>query len=444
MFKLSTVIWVFLSGTSLAQNSTTNSSLPKDCPSGIRDVDKGFLMYNSTGTLPVKFEGQYDPWYVTLTVTDHRAPYLVFGDIDTFQERNIFRNLRTPGFLDHEAVNARRFTSVKNASPTSIADKNLSSTRCALDEMPHIDLPKDYKTLDAMLSGGPSGGPSQSDRYREDFDVYDLVVQQPVPIMFSVQNSQGLGETCPTAIRNIGDDRLMYNSTRTLPVTSKGQEDPFLITAAITDQRGPSTEYQMTYGPFNSRQDLSVFVSVPGQLTRSRGAKDTQICLYMMRGLNKTSGNPTDSERSCDRVVSDECIEEFEQTPMAAEDKCPQLEVKEKCEKQVWLKQIEPFNLTDGRCSLDAMPYLDIPEDYRTYGSSLFVGLDGSKDRDDFYTYDLRVQQSIPLLFTVRNSDGDGESKMVCISPDQPVRGSREAEMELPKGDDDDEEEEEE
>jgi hypothetical protein len=83
------------------------------------------------------------------------------------------------------------------------------------------------------------------------------------------------------------------------------------------------------------------------------------------------------------------------------------------------------------------MPYLDLPENYTTFGSGLWVGLDGDKDRGDFDLYDLRVQQTIPLLFSV--STGAGMSRMICMAPDQVVSGSRKPELKLEGADEEDE-----
>lgn len=93
-------IWLHLLGTCLAQNS----SLPKDCPVDIRQVDEGYLIYNSTRTARTTFAGQNWPWYITATVTDRRAPGLEFGGVDTSQELSVFisvhKTLANPKYSD--------------------------------------------------------------------------------------------------------------------------------------------------------------------------------------------------------------------------------------------------------------------------------------------------------------------------------------------------------
>lgn len=86
------------------------------------------------------------------------------------------------------------------------------------------------------------------------------------------------------------------------------------------------------------------------------------------------------------------------------------------------------------------MPYLDLPKDYITFGSGLFTGLIGDEDRKDFDMYDLRVQQTIPLLFSA--SLGASMNRLICIAPDQVVPGSRKPQLKL-EGDDSEPEEEE-
>lgn len=72
------------------------------------------------------------------------------------------------------------------------------------------------------------------------------------------------------------------------------------------------------------------------------------------------------------------------------------------------------------------MPYIDLPTDYMTFGTGLWTGLIGDEDRKDFDMYDLRVQQTIPLLFSAA-----GMSRLICIAPDQVVPGSQKPQLKL-------------
>ena len=87
-------------------------------------------------------------------------------------------------------------------------------------------------------------------------------------------------------------------------------------------------------------------------------------------------------------------------------------------------------NFSSTRCSLDEMPYLDLPANYTTFGAG-WVGLDGEGDVDDFDLYDERVQRTIPVLMSVANGNDNIETKLLCIAPDQVVPGSRKPESKL-------------
>jgi len=76
------------------------------------------------------------------------------------------------------------------------------------------------------------------------------------------------------------------------------------------------------------------------------------------------------------------------------------------------------------------MPYLDIPDNHRTYGTYISLGEDGDIDYDDYDMYDIRVQQTIPMFMMV-STRGVSDSKMLCIAPNKVVRGSRKPELKL-------------
>jgi hypothetical protein len=71
------------------------------------------------------------------------------------------------------------------------------------------------------------------------------------------------------------------------------------------------------------------------------------------------------------------------------------------------------------------LPHVDLPNDYRTYGF-LNVGTnDGGDDRENFDLYDKYVREAVPMVLTVRSPDGDYETKVVCLAPNNVVNGSR-------------------
>ncbi|RKL21070.1 hypothetical protein BFJ68_g2341 [Fusarium oxysporum] len=217
---------------------------------------------------------------------------------------------------------------------------------------------------------------------------------------------------CPTEITDV-DKGVTFNASGTLPVKFKGQRDPWYISTAVTDER----DQNRTFINGHSMQWLRAFISVPRQLVGSLDGKTVEVCPYMLKGLNNTSGDPHDADESCKEVMSDECIEEFE---------------------NLTLPRVPPRNFSTARCSLDKMPYIDIPDNHRTYGTYISLGEDGDIDYDDYDMYDIRVQQTISMFIMV-STRGVSDSKMVCIAPNKVVQGSRKPELKLEGAEQEDE-----
>ncbi|KAF5555087.1 hypothetical protein FNAPI_6244 [Fusarium napiforme] len=268
------------------------------------------------------------------------------------------------------------------------------------------------------------------------------------------QNSS-LPKNCTTEIRRIDEDYLIYNSTRTARTSFAGQNRPWYITLAVTDRRRPD----IVFGGVDTSQELSTFISVHKTLA-DRKNSDIRVCPSMLEASNRTSENPPDMDapentsyenHSCKGVVSEKCIGEFENSTHgipADATKCPSLyslDLSDECRALLSISQsisepslgcltmcanynvsAIPRNFSSARCSLDKMPYLDLPEDYLTFGSGLWTGLIGDEDRKDFDKYDLRVQQTIPLLISAA-----GTNRLICIAPDQVVPGSRKPQLKL-------------
>ncbi|KAF4945319.1 hypothetical protein FGADI_12059 [Fusarium gaditjirri] len=249
------------------------------------------------------------------------------------------------------------------------------------------------------------------------------------------QNSS-LPEDCPKEIID-ADEGLTFNASGTLPVKFKGQIYTWYISTAVTDER----DQNHTFNNGHSLQWLQAFISVPRQFVGSRDGKNSQVCPYMFKGLNKTSESPDDADESCKGVMSDECIDEFENLtlPLGTGKNCPSyqdFDLSQECMKHLdsamlfYFHSVPPRNFSTARCSLDKMPYLDIPDNHKTYGTYISPGLEGDIDYDDFDMYDLRVQQTIPMFMMVLSS-GVKDSKMVCIAPNKVVQGSRKPKSKL-------------
>ncbi|KAF5001082.1 hypothetical protein FGRMN_1276 [Fusarium graminum] len=241
-------------------------------------------------------------------------------------------------------------------------------------------------------------------------------------------NDSSSYDDCPESIQNIGKDNWLYNSTGTIPIELTGQDDPWQITATIKDVRDPV----LWYGDRRSSQELSIYLSVLESLVGSSKGNETFVCAYVMRGLNETATNSTNADDSCSGILSNECIEEFKDAPVSDGGKCPEVSVSEECGQRLILKQRNPLNFSSIRCTLDELPGVDLPENYKTFGGLPGgVPLPGDRELDNFNSYDLIVRQPIPMLFTVQSGD-TRQSKIVCIAPNNVLEDSRIPESEFP------------
>ncbi|KAF5576144.1 hypothetical protein FPCIR_12773 [Fusarium pseudocircinatum] len=316
----------------------------------------------------------------------------------------------------------------------------------------------------------------------DDFDLYDERVQRTIPVLMSVANGNDSIETKLLCIApdqvvpgsrkpesKLGDEEedentasrvrglgaislgvgivmlfsllpsdftdnvdkvaIFFNASGTMPIEFKGSKDPFYISTAVTDER----DQNRTFDGAHSRQWIKGFISVPRYLVAE---KSVGICSYMFQGLNSSSENPDDAAESCKGVISDACIEEFENStlPIRTSGGCPSSAafiLSDECKKHLTLYQtVQPRNISTDNCTLGNIPNLDVPVDYWTYGGSISSGETGSDEYDDFDSYDMRVQQTVPI-FTVVSGGGISDRKLVCITPDTVVSGSRKPELKL-------------
>ncbi|KAF5660895.1 hypothetical protein FHETE_8746 [Fusarium heterosporum] len=242
-------------------------------------------------------------------------------------------------------------------------------------------------------------------------------------VRFLLEHSLGL-----ESIRNIGKDDWLYNSTGTIPIQLTGQNDPWQITVTVKDVRGPV----LWHGDRRSSQELSIYLSVPESLVGSSKGNETFVCAYVMRGLNETATNSTIADDSCNGILSDDCIEEFKDAPVPDGGRCPEVTTSEECGQRFILKQQNPLNFSSRRCTLDELPGVNLPENYKTFGGLPGgVPLPGDRELDNFDSYDLMVRQPIPMLFTVQ-SGNTSQSKTVCIAPTNVLQDSRIPESEFP------------
>ncbi|KAI1029321.1 hypothetical protein LB504_010753 [Fusarium proliferatum] len=260
------------------------------------------------------------------------------------------------------------------------------------------------------------------------------------------QNPSSTEDCSPSEFTDAVDRRaIVFNASGTLPLKLKAQKslNIWYISTAVTDERDP----KRTFDGGHSRQWIKNFISVPRPLVGSVENDTIGICSYMFQGLNSSSENPDDADGSCKGVISDVCIKEFEVStlPIRAGRNCPISEafkLSEECKKHLTLKQtVLTRNLSTENCTIGKIPHLDVPDGYWTYGGSISSWLGSGVEYDDFDSYDVMVQQTVSI-FTVVSGGGISDRKLVCVTPNKIVPGSRKPELKL-EGTEEEEEEEE-
>lgn len=91
-----------------------------------------------------------------------------------------------------------------------------------------------------------------------------------------------------------------------------------------------------------------------------------------------------------------------------------------------------PLNFSSSNCSVDELPGVTLPDDYETFQLSGGGLVPPDAERDSFEVYDLRVQQPIPILLSVRLPDGKASAEVICLAPSNITQSSREPEAEFP------------
>ncbi|KAK6221294.1 hypothetical protein QIS74_04862 [Colletotrichum tabaci] len=216
----------------------SNTSSLDSCPQDIQSIANGRAKHNSTGSTAFNL-GQEDDWQLSYSLQDMRAEnyraghwvtmqylstflsvpasfngsprgshtricsYRMPGQNKTLDDRSEGASGSCEGVLSDECIQSLLLApppvedDCPRIDPTEacgfgvivgrVAPSNFSSGTCTLDGLPHIDLPEGYRTYSGLV--GSSILPP--DRTRESFEVYDLRVRQPIPMLItsSVANS---------------------------------------------------------------------------------------------------------------------------------------------------------------------------------------------------------------------------------------------------------------
>ncbi|KAI4954066.1 hypothetical protein J4E91_001775 [Alternaria rosae] len=212
----------------LAASLLLNSCYAQDCQGPINAIESGNHHFNSTGTARLPSNPTHDDdWYVSVTITDRRNPRYIYGPSMPWQEREAF--LSVPDFLvgsqdgnqtqycvyelpGHDASSQQDAGDcsgvlsddcidalMKNTPVMSdgrchkpenvedacgmVASQPVGHTECSLSEMPHVDLPDNYRTYYAHYVPVSEGGGGY-----ENFDLYDKHVREAVPMIFTIKS----------------------------------------------------------------------------------------------------------------------------------------------------------------------------------------------------------------------------------------------------------------
>ncbi|OAG19885.1 hypothetical protein CC77DRAFT_144588 [Alternaria alternata] len=197
-------------------------------------------------------------------------------------------------------------------------------------------------------------------------------------------------------------------------------DDPWYLSLTITDRRDP----MHIYGSSATWQQLEGYLSVPSSLEGGQESNQTDYCMYMLPPHDAAS---QEEAGSCSGVLSDECIFAMQHnTPSMWNGECRQpSNLEEVCGSSAPFATSMPWNFTRTGCALTGLPHIDVPDDYRSYGPLPMSVLRGGDDRENFDLYDKNVREAVPMAFTIRDSGGDIEHRVLCLAPDNVVEGSR-------------------
>ncbi|KAJ3460123.1 hypothetical protein MRS44_010990 [Fusarium solani] len=236
---------------------------------------------------------------------------------------------------------------------------------------------------------------------------------------------------CPASVRKINDGNVTFNATGDTSVTFVGK-NPWHLSLTIEDSRRENTRYGSEW---NTLQDLGVFLSVPESFIGTRDGNRTQVCTYRMEGQNATSDAGDNSAKlSCNGILSEDCQKALRSVSAPKDGECPSApsNVAEACGESINIWTSVPLNFSSSNCSVDELPGVSLPNDYETFELSGGGLVPPDAEKNSFEVYDLRVQQPIPILLSVRLPDGKAAAEVICLAPSNITQSSRKPEAEFP------------
>ncbi|RMJ14412.1 hypothetical protein CDV36_005913 [Fusarium kuroshium] len=236
---------------------------------------------------------------------------------------------------------------------------------------------------------------------------------------------------CPAPIEKINAGNVTFNATGDTSVAFINK-DPWHLSLTIEDSRRENTRYGSEW---NTLQDLGVFLSVPESFIGTRDGNRTQVCTYRMEGQNATSDAEDNSAKlSCNGILSEDCQNALRSVSAPKDGECPSApsNVAEACAESINIWTSVPLNFSTSNCSIDELPGVTLPNDYETFQLSGGGLVPPDTNKDSFEVYDLRVQQPIPILLSVRLPDGKSAAEVICLAPSNITQSSRKPEAEFP------------
>ncbi|RSL58838.1 hypothetical protein CEP54_007571 [Fusarium duplospermum] len=236
---------------------------------------------------------------------------------------------------------------------------------------------------------------------------------------------------CPAPINKINDGNVTFNATGDTSITFVNK-DSWHLSLTIEDSRRENTRYGSEW---NTLQDLGVFLGVPESFVGTRDGNRTQVCTYRMEGQNATSDAEDNSAKlSCNGILSEDCQKALRSVSAPKDGECPSApsNVAEACGQSINIWTSVPLNFSTSNCSVDELPGVSLPDDYEAFQLSGGGLVPPDAEKDSFEVYDLRVQQPIPILLSVRLPDGKSAAEVICLAPSNITQRSRKPEAEFP------------
>ncbi|KAH8176583.1 hypothetical protein LIA77_05001 [Sarocladium implicatum] len=269
--------WLGLLATSvpiLAQNSSSFAG----CPAGTEELADGQLAFNATKSASFELHTTLGEWYLSLGLRDTRAANLGFGDYESGQWLEFMLSVpesligsqqgnnteycvyRFParnetadddeepgsckGVLSDDCVEAMENSQMSgdegcpsidvseecgfNWELSTSTRSNFTNGTCALDSVPNIDLPGDYRTYTSQTSSGPQG-----DREIVNFDTYDLRTRQQFPVLIMGSWSNANRGQKASKVLCLAPDDIVEGSREPESGAERLQRGPMVVVGTI-------------------------------------------------------------------------------------------------------------------------------------------------------------------------------------------------------------------